>query len=133
MTALCIEGRVESGKGLGATFTRLDWARRIFLDGYGIDPFPGTLNLRAQPDAAKDTWRRAVERGRLFKAPISDACDARCLAAVIRHGDRETAGVIVVPLVEGYPDDQIELVAAIHLREYLGVVDGDSVTLDVAI
>lgn len=132
-TSLSIAGRVESGKGLGASFLRLDWARRIFLDGYGIDPFPGTLNLRVEQGQAVEAWRRAVGRGRLFEAPAPDACDARCIAAVIRHGDRQADGVIVVPLVAAYPEDQVELVAAVRLREFLGVADGDAVTLDIPI
>jgi riboflavin kinase len=124
-----ISGKIETGQGVGADFTRTDWALGVFRDAYGIDPFPGTLNVRADPTSIA-AWQSAVAQGQLFKAPDPAWCDARCLRAKILHQTHFAAVVIVVPLVESYPQDQIELVAGMNLREWLEAMDGDSVTLD---
>ena len=41
------------------------------------------------------------------------------------------AGAIVVPDVPGYPDDKIEIIAAVGLRAALGLRDGDTLALEV--
>jgi len=54
--------------------------------------------------------------------------DARCLPCRI-------TGIpcgIVVPGRSHYPDDIIELIAPVSLREALGVTDNDGVTVEVA-
>lgn len=124
-----ISGRIESGQGIGASFTRTDWALGVFREAYDVDPFPGTLNVRADSDAIA-AWQAAAAQGQLFKAPDPAWCDARCLRAKIRYQTHEAAAIVVLPLVEGYPPDQIELVAATGLRDWLEVRDGDQVTLD---
>lgn len=124
-----ISGKIETGQGVGAGFTRTDWALGVFRDAYGIDPFPGTLNVRAD-SASIAAWQSAAAQGQLFKAPDPAWCDARCLRAKILHQTHFAAVVIVVPMVESYPQDQIELVAGMNLREWLEALDGDSVTLD---
>lgn len=123
-----ITGRIETGQGVGATFIRADWALGIFRDAYDIDPFPGTLNVKADA-ACVEAWQAAVAQGRLFDAPDPSWCAARCLRARIHFQTHEAAVVIVVPLVENYPKDQIELVASTGLREWLEVRDGDPVIL----
>lgn len=124
-----ISGKIETGQGVGASFTRTDWALGVFRGSYGIDPFPGTLNVRVDP-ASVAAWQSAAAEGQLFKAPDPAWCDARCLRAKIVHQTHFATVVIVLPLVEGYPQDQVELVAVMNLREWLEARDGDSVTLD---
>jgi len=124
-----ISGKIETGQGIGAGFTRTDWALGVFREAYGIDPFPGTLNVRADA-ASVAAWQSAAAQGQLFKAPDPAWCDARCLRAKILHQTHFAAVVVVLPLVESYPHDQIELVAAMNLRDWLEARDGDSVTLD---
>ena len=42
---LMLRGRVTTGAGGGASFTRVAWVREQFITKLGIDPYPGTLNL----------------------------------------------------------------------------------------
>ena len=122
-----ITGRVESGLGEGAAFTRLEWARRQFGDKLGVDPFPGTLNLTIE-GAARTEWARLrPELPVLISPPDAKFCDAR--AGRVRIAGR-IAGAVVVPLVPGYPDNKIEVIAAVRVREALGLADGDAVTLE---
>ncbi|MBI3262737.1 MAG: DUF120 domain-containing protein [Acidobacteria bacterium] len=119
-------GHVVTGRGEAAGFTRLDWVREQVVDHLGIDPFPGTLNLEAEP-ADLDTWRAVrTSQGIPINPPTADFCAGRCYA--VRLNDRVPAGV-VVPELPAYPPSQIEIVAAVALRGLLGLRDGDRVTL----
>lgn len=124
-----ISGKIETGQGVGASFTRTDWALGVFNNAYGVDPFPGTLNVRVDA-ASLPLWQSASAEGQLFKAPNPAWCDARCFRVKILHQTHFATAVVVRPLVEGYPVDQAELVAGMNLREWLEAKDGDSVTLD---
>lgn len=124
-----IAGRLASGMGLGRHFTRLDWARAQFLDKLGIDPFPGTVNLILDTPEALEAWRQVTRsQGIRIVNPGSGPrdCDARCYLATI--ADRLPAA-IVLPEVESYPPDQIEFIAAVSVREFLSVSDGDPIRL----
>ncbi|MAF82675.1 MAG: hypothetical protein CL797_01055 [Chromatiales bacterium] len=125
-SSLSFAGRVATGVGLGAGFTRLDWAYEQFLQHWGIDPFPGTLNLILDSEIDREAWRRLqARRGQRMAAP-NEACDA--ILHSISIADTVT-GAIVVPEVDGYPTNQVEIVAAINLRQHLSVADGDVVRL----
>ena len=125
-----ISGTVMSGKGVGAGFTRTDWALGIFEKEFGIDPFPGTLNVKVSKTSLAG-WKAVAAKGKLFPAPSKDWCDAKCFAVQIVHGQNHASGAIVLPLVAGYPEDQIEIVAADNLRAYFALDDGDLVTLQI--
>ena len=51
-----IEGTVVTGRGEGAAFTQLEWARQQFVERLGIDPFPGTLNLILDSPVDLEGW-----------------------------------------------------------------------------
>lgn len=126
MQPLSLTGRVTTGQGQGASFTSLDWVRAQLTDELGIDPFPGTLNL-SLPGDALPAWRALKsEPGVLIRPPDASFCDGR--AYPVRIGGR-VPGAIVLPEVPGYPDSQLELLAAVPLRELLGLADGDSVSV----
>jgi CTP-dependent riboflavin kinase len=120
-----VTGRVASGQGEGAMFTRLPWARAAFVAQLGIDPFPGTLNLAPTDRAA---WRlQRAQPGIVIEAPDPSWCNAR--AYEVRIAGR-IAGAVVVPEIAGYPEDKIEIIAAVGLRAELGISDGDVVALE---
>ncbi|HXV99308.1 MAG TPA: DUF120 domain-containing protein, partial [Anaerolineae bacterium] len=56
MANLALSGQVVTGLGQGAGFTQLDWAREQFIEKLGIDPYPGTLNLRLSQAADLARW-----------------------------------------------------------------------------
>jgi CTP-dependent riboflavin kinase len=121
-----LRGRVATGQGEGASFTAIPWAREAFVARLGIAPYPGTLNLVPE-DAAAWAALRATP-GILIPAGERGFCDAR--AWRVRVAGRLDAA-IVVPEVPGYPGDKIELIAAVSLREALGLIDGSLVALEV--
>jgi HAD superfamily hydrolase (TIGR01509 family) len=121
---------VVSGLGQGARFTRLDWARRQFIERLGVDPHPGTLNLQIETPASRSTWREIRSGWAEIVAEGGGVeCEARCFPARIAG---RIPGAIVLPEVASYDPSQLELIAAVSLRDELGLADGDSLEVSSA-
>jgi CTP-dependent riboflavin kinase len=138
--ALTIEGTVRDGLHVAAQFTALPWVREQFQRKLGLDVYPGTVNLQVQDPAGLAALARlraaaAAPDGGLRAVPIDppeggDYCVGWCFAAHV--GGLPAA--IVVPHVADYPPDKLELIAAVRLRDALGLSPGDRVlvSLDAA-
>ncbi|MGE5538823.1 MAG: DUF120 domain-containing protein [Gemmatimonas sp.] len=133
MDIIRLSGRLVSGQGVARTFTREPWARSGFMAAVGIDPFPGTLNLSIPEGPQRTAWSAArISRGILMPAPSASFCDGRIFRATVAARARAAiAGAVVVPMVPGYPEDQLEIIAAVGLRDALGIEDGDELAVDV--
>jgi phosphoglycolate phosphatase len=125
-----IQGYIATGRGEGAGFTQLDWVRQQFVEQLGIDPHPGTVNLIVDSPADLEQWAKLkATPGRAVIPPDSQWCNARCYP--VRIGGR-LPGAIVFPEVPGYPEAQVEVVAALPVREFLSLRDGDRLSLEVS-
>ena len=126
-----ISGCVASGAGQGVLFTRLDWARRQFIECLGIDPYPGTLNLVLKTSRDHDNWVR-LKAGNPT-ATITPTDPSWCLARAYPVSiEGRMPGAIVLPNVSGYPEAQIEVISALMIRREFGLKDGDNVTLKIS-
>jgi CTP-dependent riboflavin kinase len=126
-----LRGRLVSGVGQGQRFTRLEWARRQFVEKLGIDPFPGTVNLIVDDPQSMEVWERLKDTpGVRIDNPNAGPqdCHARCYPVSI-EGRIEAA--IVLPEVTGNSPAQIEIIAAIEVRDALGIDDGDSLRIEI--
>jgi riboflavin kinase, archaea type len=98
----------------------------------GYNPFPATLNVR--PKAAQDAQVWQGVRNASAGVPLAPAANGFCSARLYpitllgQFADDKIAGAILLPEVENYPPDKIEIVAPVRLKEKLGVRDGDQVT-----
>ncbi len=131
MRGAFIQGRLATGIGQGRHFTQLDWARRQFMEKVGIAPYPGTVNIVVDDANDVSTWLQVKsEPGVRIDNPNDGPhdCDARCYRVLI-EGRIEAA--IVVPEVEGYAPGLIEMIAAVNVRETLGIADGDVLRLEI--
>lgn len=126
---ITLTGRVVTGLGQGAGFTQLPWAREQFVDKMGVDPYPGTFNLKIEDPghlaALQGLWKLD---GIAIPPPSADFCAAKGFRVVV--ADRYP-GAIVFPLVPGYPEDTIEIISPVHLRSSLGAEEGGTVTVRV--
>jgi CTP-dependent riboflavin kinase len=134
--SIVLTGRLVSGQGVAKTFTRESWAREAFMKGVGIDPFPGTLNLSVEDSPERNRWIAARDvMGILMPAPYEKFCDGRLFRAKVTNplSSKSAEGAVIVPMVRGYPEEQLELIATVGLRDALGIVDGArlEVTLEV--
>ena len=122
-----LTGRVVSGVGLGAGFCELDWAKRQFMSLCGIDPFPGTLNIVLDAPEDQAIWSELKNLpGERIRANDPSSCDA--VIFPVRIGD-SVPGAIVLPDVPDYAVNQMELIAALPLRQYFSLSDGDDICI----
>ncbi len=129
LLVLTLHGRVVTGLGQGAHFTQLEWARTKFVDIAGVNPYPGTLNLHIDGTNQRLTWD-AIKASPGYRIAATDglSCDARCYPVQING---HLPGAVVIPQLPEYPKFQVELVAALPLREHLSLEDGDSLEFSI--
>jgi riboflavin kinase len=125
---LTLTGRVSSGVGDAAEFIRLPWVRDAIRRSVGLDPYPGTLNVRLVDAEMLAAWRATMREGTALRLepPDPHGCGARLFPVVVVP---HVAAAIIVPDVTRYGDDVLEVIAAVHLRTALALGDGDRVTL----
>jgi riboflavin kinase len=124
-----ITGELTTGLGEAAGFTALDWARAAFRDRLGIDAWPGTVNLAVRGARDRAAWATVKSWPAIvLPPPRPDWCSSRCWRARI---DGRIDAAIVLPEIESYPDDKIELIAAVAVRAALSLADGDAVCIEV--
>ena len=123
-----LSGKVASGLGKGALFTELDWAKKQFISELGIDTYPGTLNLQLDDNGATALWHE-LRAGPSYTihAEKNEDCNANCYPVYIQN---RYPGAVVLPLFEDYPLNQVEIIAAVPLRESLSLQDGDALELE---
>ncbi len=122
-----ISGKIIKGIGESGSFLSIDWVTEGMNRCFSFRPFPGTLNIEVSKNIQKIL--RAAEGERLI-AGQEGFCDALLFKGVIAASI--PCGV-VLPLVENYPADLIEIVAPMHLKEALGLTDGDGITIEIEI
>ena len=128
-TSLRIEGSVSSGQGRGAQFLGLEWVRRELLRKAGLDPFPGTLNLRIPAEVWSGLYAR---RAGFLKIddPSSGGCPGFLKRVVLQaHGQLCPSAYLILPELTVY-HDVLEIIAAENLREELQLKDGDAVRVE---
>lgn len=126
MGAICVEGKVFSGAGEGAKFVSLPWVNKQITKKLGFKPYPGTLNIKLakahvdlkehlkRAEAIVIPPRRGFHSGMCFKARVNSL---EC--------------AVVVPAVANYPEDVIEILAPVNLREKFQLKDGDIVKVKI--
>ena len=128
-------GVIFSDLGQAASFMALDWVQEALRKSLGFAPFPATLNLRPRGREDAQTWETVQnESSSVSLPPVNGGfCSARLYRVRIHReedsGDK-VMGAVLLPDVEDYPRDKIEVVAPVRLKEALGVKDGDPLTLE---
>ena len=127
MNSFHVKGQVISGKGEGAKFLKLIWVRKQIKEKLGFTPHLGTLNIRLSKEysGTKDLLKQA--KG-IVIMPTNGFYRGKCFRAYVMDG-AECA--IVIPEVEDYPEDLMEIVAPVNLREKLELKDGDTIEVKI--
>jgi CTP-dependent riboflavin kinase len=127
---LGFHGVLVDGLGQGQQFTTIDWVRRRFQALLGIAPYPGTVNLRLKDDADRAAWAQLRYAPGIPFPPEQGFCAATCYRVTIRGtAGHSVPAAIVLPHVPDYPPDKVELVAAVNVRQTLGLRAGDRLTI----
>ena len=126
MKKIILRGRVFSGGGTGSLFVNLPWAKKQFKKKLGFNPYPGTLNLQLSPETDVKELRN-TKKGIKIESP-EGFHEGRCFKALIME---KLWGAVVVPDVQGYPHDLLEILAPVNLRKALELKDGMEVEVAV--
>ena len=121
-------GKVIPGLGEGQYYISLEGYRKQFKEKLGFDPYPGTLNLKLE--------RSSIELRKRINANIriSGFTDQNrtfgggsCFNVMIK----DIRGAVIIPERTHYPEEIIEVIAPLNLREYLNIKDGSIVQVEV--
>jgi len=124
-----IKGVVFSDLGRGGSFMSLDWVQEALQEKLGFSPYAGTMNLRLESEEDMEIWRELQRHlpGIDISSPDPSFCQARCFLVEIEGRQK---GAVLVPGVEGYPPEKIEVIAPVRLKDELNLKDGDTITLE---
>jgi len=126
LKTLLLKGEVFSGKGEGTEFIKLPWVRKQIKEKLGFTPYLGTLNIRL-------TERSVILKNLLKNAQGIEITPAEgfhrgvCFKAYLMG--LECA--VVIPEVQDYPENTLEVVAPTKLREHLKLKDGSIIEIKV--
>jgi len=124
---LHVKGKVFSGGGEGARFTELPWVKKQMAEKLGFIPYPGTLNIKLTED--KVNIKKLLKKAKAIEiSPAPGFCRGKCFQAYLM-GNLKCA--IIIPEVENYPEDVIEVIAPVNLREKFQLRDGDVIEVKI--
>lgn len=121
-----LEGAVFTGEGNGKRYLALPWVNQQLKEKLGYSPYLGTLNLKLTPENIK-------RKKKLLKAEPSIICppEGYCVGLLFKASIKDVECAVVVPQMENYPDDVLEIIAHANLRDKLKLKDGYVVNVSV--
>ena len=126
-----LSGAVVPGRGLGSELMRDPHVTARFEEIAGFRLVPGTLNVRLPGPLVRDEhWRFLPSEEIAPDWAERSGQSAYFLADVVVEGAHHAlAFQAVEPEGLGYPPDQVELLSETHLRNTLGLADGDPIAV----
>jgi riboflavin kinase len=125
---LTLRGTVFSGNGDGRKFISLPWVTRQIQEKLGFTPYAGTLNIRLTKESAKK--KKLLEEAEKFEIKPEEGY---CTGILIKAKIKNLSCAFIIPQIPSYPQDELEVVAAVNLRERFGLRDGSEVGVMVTV
>jgi riboflavin kinase len=124
-----IQGRIVEGLREAGNFTQIPWVRNQFISKLSIDPYPGTLNLEiVDPESLQNFKELKTRKGKEITSEDPSFCSAKCYPVLISG---RLKGAIVLPMVENYPKNKMELIASQKINETLSLTTGDILEVEI--
>ena len=122
-------GKIVSGAGKAAFFTRLDWVIEQCLAKLGFAPFPGTLNIEIQPESM--ILAETLQAGKVVDLRPPDS--AGCSSQVVPVNLEGIQAAVIIPeeKVRIHGRNIIEILAPVNLKKALRKEDGDRVRVTI--
>lgn len=112
-----------------ADFTQVPWVKRQFSCKLSLDACPGTLNLEiTEPEDLKAFDSLKARKGIEITPEEPSFCSAMCHPVRILG---KIQGAIVIPCVEDYPENKMEIIAPVHVRKTLSLSAGDTLEVEI--
>jgi CTP-dependent riboflavin kinase len=117
-----IMGKIVSGAGEGAFFTRIDWVLQQCKEKLHFKPFPGTLNLEVALEDLAIITSLDQKEGIELISPDPNYCNAKAFPVKLE----EVNGAILMPeeKVRIHAENIIEIIAPLNIKATLNVKDG---------
>ncbi len=123
--SVVVRGTIVRGVGEAVNFTQIDWLQDQCEEKFGFRPHPGTLNLKLSGEDL-DRWLSIrSDDGTPVVPPMPDFCSSKGFAVQIGA----VRGAVIYPLVDGYPEDVVEIMAPVHLKDTQGWSDGETISV----
>jgi riboflavin kinase len=123
MQKITFSGIVVSGKGEGSSFINLVWVRNQIHEKLSFEAYPGTLNLKIKQSKK---IKSLFQKSQYIKIiPEKGFCEGIVIPAFINSQNC----AIIIPKIKDYPENMIEIISPINLRDKLQVEDGDEITI----
>lgn len=126
LPSLVLDGKVVSGQGSGRKYLELTWVMQQIQEKLGFTPYPGTLNLMLSEESAR--LRKLLEKAKSIKI---HPAEGYCVGIIVKATINKVDCALVIPQVEGYPENILEIIAPANLRGTLKLKDGDSLAVAV--
>jgi CTP-dependent riboflavin kinase len=124
-----IRGKIVEGLREAGNFTQILWVKKQFVSKLSIDPYPGTLNLEVvDPESLHNFKNLKGKKGIEIMPEDPSFCSAKCYPVLIRG---QLKGAIVLPLVEAYPQNKMELISSQNIREAFSLEPGDVLEVEI--
>ena len=131
-----LEGIIISGMGEGAYYMSLDGYRKQFKDKLGYDPYPGTLNVKLVDQVYMNARRELGKFPSIFIEGFSDKTRtygwAKCYLAIINNTAIKNAAILLLERTH-YDDSMLEVIAPCSIKNFIGVKNGDRISIRVYI
>ncbi|MGB9704013.1 MAG: DUF120 domain-containing protein [Pyrobaculum sp.] len=130
IASIRLVGRVVSGLGEGAFYISLDGYKKAIEDKLGFAPYPGTLNVKLDPQYLPH--RRYLDGLPGVVIPgFSNGLRTYGSVKAFRARINGVEGAVVMPERTHHSTDVIEVIAPVRLRDVLNIKDGDIVEVEV--
>lgn len=123
-----LSGKVITGLGEGQYYISLEGYRTQFREKLGFDPYPGTLNIKLDPESI-ELRKRISANTRIVGFTDQNRTFGSGSCFNVRISDIK--GAVITPERTHYPEDIIEVIAPLNLRDYLNIKDGSVVHVEV--
>lgn len=121
-------GTVVSGLGVSASFLAIPWVTDQLAKNLSFSPYCGTLNVRLDDPEIQKALKRGT--GRRIIPAEQGFCEALLFEGTV--AGRYTCAAIL-PLAANYPEDVLEIIAPVHLKQALGIGDGDGIEVELKV
>jgi CTP-dependent riboflavin kinase len=114
---------------VAADFTQVPWVRNQFITKLSMEAHPGTLNLEiSEPEDLRVFQSLKDEEGIQITPHEPSFCSAKCFPVLIAG---KVKGAIIFPCVADYPENKMEIIASVHIRNTLSLSSGDVVEVEI--
>jgi riboflavin kinase len=117
-----MRGKITSGIGQAQHFLSREGYSSQFESRLGYVPFPGTLNVLLEEPFPAESLLIEIDG---FREGNRSFGGCRCYRIKINGID----AAVIRPERSCHPPELIEVIASVHLRRALGLVDGDVVSV----